>query len=299
MDGNIRVGTCGWTDPTLLRTDFYPRQARTAEARLQHYASQFDLVEVDSTYYALPSEKNSALWVERTPVHFLFDIKAFRLLTLHPTPISSLTKDVRQDLPATLTAKTTLYLDDIPNDIQGEIIRVFTEALLPLDSAGKLGVILFQFPPWFYPSDESREYILKAQALMGQYRIAVEFRHGSWLNEKNRDRTLSFLEDNRIPLVCVDEPQGFKSSVPALVAVTSDISLVRFHGRNRDNWEKKGITATERFRYLYSDEELQEWLPRVKEMAGQVGQLHVLMNNCYGDYAVRNGIRIKEMLDHG
>jgi hypothetical protein len=101
--------------------------------------------------------------------------------------------------------------------------------------------VLFQFPPWFYPGNEQREFILSCKQKLPQYRLAIEFRHNSWLNEKNTERTLTFLRDNDLPLVCVDEPQGFKSSVPPVTEITSDIGLVRFHGHNQETWEKKGI----------------------------------------------------------
>jgi uncharacterized protein YecE (DUF72 family) len=296
--GDILVGTCSWTDPTLLESGhFYPSWARSAEARLQYYASQFPIVEVDSSYYALPSERTSALWVERTSDRFRFDIKAFRIFTQHPTPLSALPKDIREAVPPELKEKTNLYSRDLPADLIDELWSRFERALLPLDSAGKLGVVLFQFPPWFYPGNEQRQYILSCKARLPQYRIAVEFRHNSWVNEKDIERTLNFLHENGLPYVCVDEPQGFKSSVPAITEATSDIALVRFHGRNREMWEKKGVTATERFNYLYSEEELKEWVPRIKELASRTRQLHVLFNNCYGDKAVVNGRQIKLMLD--
>jgi len=294
--GRILVGTCGWTDPTLLASGWYPADATTAEARLQHYARNFPLVEVDSTYYALPSPRNSALWVERTPEGFTFDVKVFRLFTLHPTPRSSLPRDLQEGVAATGRGEN-LYLRDFLPAVREELLRRFLEALLPLDSAGKLGVILFQFPPWFHPSNESRDYILSMKEALGQFPLAVEFRAASWLNQKNLERTVRFLEENRLPFVAVDEPQGFRSSVPPLPLVTSELALVRFHGRNRENWEKKGITATERFRYLYTEEELREWVPRLKEMASRARELHVLMNNCYADYAVRNGRQVRQLVD--
>jgi len=296
--GDILVGTCSWTDPTLIESQrFYPEWAKSAEARLQYYASQFPIVEVDSSYYALPTERTSALWVGRTGERFLFDIKSFRLFTQHPTPQQALPKDIRQALPSELKEKPNLYLRDLPDELTGELWQRFERALLPLDSAGKLGVVLFQFPPWFYPGNEQREYILKCKEKLPQYRIAVEFRHNSWLNEKNVERTLSFLRDNNLPYVCVDEPQGFKSSMPPLVEATSDIALIRFHGRNRETWEKKGLTTAERFNYLYTEDELTEWVPRIKELASKARQLHVLFNNCYSDKAVRNASQIKLMLD--
>lgn len=296
--GDILVGTCSWTDRTLIESGrFYPNWSRSAEARLQYYASQFPIVEVDSTYYALLNERTSGLWVQRTTDRFVFDIETFRLFTQHPTPHSALPRDIRQALPTELSEKANLYPRDLPEELTDELWSRFDRALLPLDSAGRLGVVLFQFPPWFYPGDGQREYILSCKERLPQYRIAVEFRHNSWLNEKNVERTLTFLGDNNLPYVCVDEPQGFKSSIPPLAEATSDIGLIRFHGRNREMWEKKGISATERFNYLYSEQELKEWVPRIRDLSSRTRQLHVLFNNCYADRAVVNARQTKLMLD--
>jgi len=295
--GDILIGTCSWTDPTLVRSGrFYPDWANTPEARLKYYASQFRIVEVDSSYYAMPSEKTGRLWVERTSEGFLFDIKAFRLFTQHPTPAKSLPRDVREALPSALKEKEKVYQHNLPSELVDSLWSRFQDALLPLDSAGRLGTVLFQFPPWFYPGDEQRDYILSCQQRLPQYRIAVEFRHNSWLNEKNRDRTLAFLRDNRLPFVCVDEPQGFKSSVPPVAEATSDIALVRFHGRNADAWEKPGLVPSDRFNYWYSQQELQEWVPRIRELAGRTRQLHVLFNTNYQDQGVVNARQLAYLL---
>ena len=176
----------------------------------------------------------------------------------------------------------------MPGELKKELWRRFQEALLPLDSAGKLGLVLFQFPQWFLPGPESQEHILACQENLPQYRLAVEFRNGAWLNEKNQDRTLDFLRQNNLVYACVDEPQGFRSSMPPLAEATSDIGLIRFHGRNQENWERKGISAAERFQYLYSTGELGEWGPKVQHLASRTQKLHVLFNNCYADYGVKN-----------
>ena len=296
--GEILIGTCSWTDPTLIQSGrFYPDSARSAEARLQYYASQFRIVEVDSTFYSLPSQRTSGLWVERTAERFLFDVKSFRLFTLHPTPLTALPKDIREELAPELKQKANIYHKDVPLELVDELWHRFERALLPLDSAMKLGVVLFQFPPWFFPGSEQREHILSCNERLPQYRIAVEFRNSAWLSEKNRERTLDFLKGNDLAFVCVDEPQGFKSSVPPLAEATSDIGLVRFHGRNRDMWERKGISTAERFNYLYTEQELAEWVPKMKELAAKTQELHVLFNNCYGDKAVTNARQIGFMLD--
>jgi uncharacterized protein YecE (DUF72 family) len=296
--GDILVGICSWTDPTLIKSGrFYPSWAKSAEDRLKFYASQFKIVEVDSYYYAMPAEITSRLWVERTPQDFVFDVKAFRLFTQHQTSAKVLPKDIRDALPADIREKENLYQRDIPSELNDELWHRFEKALLPLDRAMKLGVVLFQFPPWYYCGNEQREYILSCKQRLPQYRIAVEFRNNSWLNEKNRERTIGFLRNNKFSFVCCDEPQGFKSSVPAVMEATSDIAVVRFHGRNVSTWEQKGIAVQERFNYLYSDDELKEWVPKVRELAGKTRQLHALFNNNYEDKAVRNAGQMKLMLD--
>jgi uncharacterized protein YecE (DUF72 family) len=293
----IRVGTCSWTDPTLLSSGrFYPDSARSAEARLQYYASQFNMVEVDSGYYALPNERNSYLWAERTPDDFVFDFKAFRIFTQHPTPISSLPKNIRNELTTELQDKKNLYYHDLPAELVDELWQRFETALLPLDTVGKLGVVLFQFPPWFYPGSQQLDYIEMCKAKLRQYRLAMEFRNNVWLSEKNRTTTFDFLRRNDLPFVCVDEPQGFKSSVPPVAEVTSDLGLIRFHGRNSETWEKKGIGPAERFNYLYTEAELQPWASKIAQISQQTSEMHVLFNNCYQDKAVVNARQMCFML---
>ena len=159
--GNVRIGTCSWTDATLIKAGtFYPPTAKTPESRLAYYASQFNIVEVDSSYYALPSRRNATLWVERTPEDFVFDVKSFRLFTQHPTQPQSIPADIRGALPAQVAAKPRLYYRDLPTELMDHMWSRFVDALLPLDSAGKLGVVLFQFPPWFHPGLPQMDHIL-------------------------------------------------------------------------------------------------------------------------------------------
>ena len=297
MTARILVGTCSWADKSLIDCNcFYPPDAKTPEARLRHYATRFPIVEVDSTYYGLPTESTAALWVERTPPEFLFDVKAFRLLTHHPTPPESLTKELREALGELPREKRNMYYRDFPPSVRDEVWRLFTNALLPLDSAGKLGVVLFQFPPWFLPGRDNSEYILEAQQRFPQYRIAVEFRSARWLTEGNRERTLDLMRRNNIPLVSVDEPQGFASSLPPLAEPTADIAVARFHGRNAEMWERKGAATSDRFDYLYSEEELEEWVPPIERLAAATREVHVLMNNCVRDKAVVNAGQMRALL---
>lgn len=293
----VMVGTCSWTDPTLIEAGtFYPEAKMTAEERLAFYAETFPIVEVDATYYAPPSERTAGLWVQRTPRDFVFDIKAFRLLTQHPTPPSALWKDFRTELPAEIAEKRNIYMRDLPRELQAEAVRLFRDGLMPLHSAGKLGVVLFQMPPFVYPTRGSFGYLSWVADHLQDFQLAVEFRNGRWLDEEHMDETLNFLERHELAYVCVDEPQGFRSSVPPVVAVTAPVAEVRFHGRNSDNWEKRGITPAERFRYDYSGDELKEWVPRVKTLAEQADSVHVLMNNCYADYGIRSAQQLADLL---
>jgi len=276
---------------------FYPRGVSTAADRLRYYAEQFPVVEVDSSYYSLPERATAKLWAERTPPDFTFHVKAHALMTGQGTETKRLPKAIREALPDDLQAKSRIYLKDFPDELNDVVWRTFRDALAPLEAKGQLGSILLQYPKWVFPSNENRALIEDAVERLDGWKVAVEFRNGSWLNEKNRDRTLAFLSERSIPFVMVDEPQGFKSSVPPEVAVTSpDLAIVRFHGRNAETWEKKGITPAERFRYLYSRDELSEWVPRVKEVASQAKEVHLMFNNCYANYGTTNAREIAALL---
>jgi uncharacterized protein YecE (DUF72 family) len=298
MSGRILVGSCSWADKTLIDSGWYPPSAKSPEERLRYYAGQFPIVEVDSTYYAIPAERNAELWVERTPDDFTFDVKAYALFTGHGAAVQAFPKDVKEELPGELREKRNVYLKDLPPVIADEMWRRFNEALLPLDSAGKLGTVLFQWPPWFGPRRDNREAILEAKERLGQYGMACEFRNAAWMAEpEDQERTLRFLSDNKIPYVCVDEPQGFRSSVPPVTAVTEPaVALLRMHGHNEAMWTARARTAAERFDYLYGEDELRDWVPRIQRLAEDAREVHVLMNNCHRDYSVRNARQIGELL---
>ena len=220
--GKVLVGISSWTEPTLVKSGtFYPKEAKTAEGRLRFYASQFPIVEVDSSYYYPPSERNAALWAERTPTDFTFNVKAYSLLTQHPTKVDSLFKEVKEALPEELAAKPNVYADRMPHELVQQVWERFASALMPLHSAGKLGSVLFQFPQYFVISHKNKDYLVECQERLPDFRICVEFRHKSWMEERNREETLSFLEKHDLPYVCVDMPQGFVSSIPPVAAVTS------------------------------------------------------------------------------
>lgn len=297
--GQILVGISSWTEPTLIKEGtFYPKDAKSAEERLKFYASQFPVVEVDSTYYSPPSERNSVLWIERTPKNFTFDIKAYSLLTQHPTRVDAMIKEIKEALPEDLAAKRTVYADRMPPELVDEVWDRFASALMPLHSAGKLGSVLFQFPQYFVISRKNKDYIVEVKERLKEFTVTVEFRHKSWLEVRNRDETFGFLEEHDLPFVSVDMPQGFVSSLPPVAVATSrKLAVVRFHGRNREVWERKTKTAAERFEYDYSRGELEGWAPKIVELAKQSRETHVVMNNCYRDYAVNNARTLAGLLD--
>ncbi|RZT78305.1 uncharacterized protein YecE (DUF72 family) [Micromonospora violae] len=287
--GDILVGTASWTDRTLLDSGWYPQTADTSEKRLAYYARQFPLVEVDATYYSPPAEATARLWAERTPAGFTFNIKAFSLLTGHPTRVSALYKDLRPE-----TDKKNVYPDDLPAQSYEEVWTRFLSALDPLVEAGKLGALLFQFPPWFTIKRANKQYLLEVAKRCAPLRPVYEFRHASWFDGDNADETLTFLREHHLPYVCVDMPQGHRSSLPPVLAATADLAVMRFHGHS-DKWTSKDIH--EKFGYHYSKRELADWAPKLRELADEAGQTHVLMNNCYRDYAQTNAKTLADLLN--
>jgi len=298
-DTTMRFGTASWTDPTLVAPGvFYPPGATTAEARLKYYASVFSVVEVDSTYYALPTPRVAELWVERTPEDFVFDVKAFGWMTGHPTETERLPRVLKDALPNDIAGKKRLYAKDVPHEVREQAWRIFAEALLPLYETGKLGAVFLQYPSWVRPADHSADMLARARRRLGPLPVAVEFRHRDWLAPPNRERTLAMLRHNGMSYVIVDEPQGFASSVPPETAVTSrKLAVVRMHGHNADTWEKRGIPVVERFRYLYGRQELEKWVPKIEEIAGESEQVHVVFNNCYGNYGTTNALEMASLAE--
>lgn len=223
--------------------------------------------------------------------------KAYAPITTHPTDPKRLPKDLRESLPEEVRKKKRVYPKDLPRETLDEIHARYWMALEPLRKAGKLGAILLQYPDWFTISRANKEAILRARELLPDDRLAVEFRSALWMAERNRAETLKFLADNGLVYVSVDEPQGFPSSIPPVAEATTEaLAVVRFHGRNAENWKKPGLTAAERFDYRYTQPELLEWVPKIRKLSHEAREVHVLMNNCYGDKAVQNAREISELL---
>jgi uncharacterized protein YecE (DUF72 family) len=289
--GEIKVGTAGWTDSTLIASGWYPPEASTPEKRLRFYARQFPLVEVDATYYALPGEQTAKAWAERTPDRFTFNIKAFSLFTQHPTPVRALPADLRE--AASQAGKDRVYLKDVDPAVADQAWDRFLAALEPLRGAGKLGAILLQFPPWFPISRANKDYILACAQRAAPRRVCVEFRNKTWMTEDNQEETLGFLTRHQLPYVCVDMPQGHPSSIPPVLAATSDLAVVRMHGHS-GKWDSKEIH--ERFRYRYGPGELKEWSGRIENLAADADVTDVVFNNCYGNDAHVNAQQLSALV---
>lgn len=275
---------------------WYPPGVRSAAERLRYYATHFDTVEVDSSFYALPSPATAQLWAERTPPGFVFHVKAFGMLTRH---------GVRADrLPAHLR---TAYHFDVdrqgrilhpPAELREEAFTLFKRALEPLDSEGKLGVILMQFPPYFIANEANRQYVALSTELLAPHKVAVEFRHVSWVHGDELSSTLGLLASLGASFVCVDEPRlEARNVLPPLPVATTDIAYVRFHGRNAATWNSRTTSAAQRFKYFYSADELTEWVAPVRSLQEHAATTYIMFNNCFADYAPRNAQQMLSLLD--
>jgi uncharacterized protein YecE (DUF72 family) len=298
---SILVGTASWTDKSLIGCGrFYPKEAASAEARLRYYASQFPMVEVDSSYYAMPSATNAQLWVERTPAHFVFNVKAFRLFTGHQTSPTVLPKDIQIALAAVpaLAAKKMVYYHQVPPEIREELWRRFLDALAPLQHAGKLKAVHFQYPPWLVRNHEGQAHVAHCVQMMQGYTVAVEFRNRTWFDDGHTAKTLAFERELGVVHVVVDTPQGFSNSVPLIWEATHpDLAIVRLHGRNRETWNQKGLAAaSDRFNYDYPEQELATLAGDIRKLANKVKTAQVVFNNNYEDQGQRNARTLMGLL---
>jgi len=292
----ILIGSASWTDKTLIACGrFYPAGCDTAEARLRFYASQFSLVEVDSSYYGMPTPQNARLWVERTPEDFTFNVKAFRLFTGHQTQTSSLHKDIQRALGPNVPR--TLYYADVPHEIRGELWRRFIEAIAPLKNAGKLGAVHFQFAPWLLRNRDGMAHVRHCAEVMQGHTLAVEFRNKSWFDGDNLEKTLEFERELGVAHTIVDAPQGFANTVPCVWDVTTpQLAVMRLHGRNKASWNDKSNASSNRFDYWYSPDELEAMVPEIRHVASQVKAMHIVFNTNNEDQGQANARLMRQLL---
>jgi uncharacterized protein YecE (DUF72 family) len=267
MTATVRLGTCSFADEGLLKA-WYPRGVSTAEKRLRYYAERFDVVEVDSPFYALPDPDVTRRWAERTPAHFTFHVKAGPAMTWH---------------------------EGEPTDAD---FAQFRGAVEPLELSGKLRGVLLQYHPRFVKSRAAKEELARARARLEPLVPLVEFRHRSWLEQAERRDTLDFLERHGLAYVSVDAPLTRASNVmPRVAAATHTVSVIRFHGRNAQTWNIRGGSAADRFDWMYSADELAEWVPRARQLAEQSAEVYALFNNNRDDFAPRSAVIFRGLLD--
>jgi uncharacterized protein YecE (DUF72 family) len=297
-DANIRIGTAGWTDRTLIAGGvFYPKEVKTPEDRLRYYASRFSMVEADMGFYAIPDRGLTERWIERTPRDFVFNMKANALMTGHATEIARLPKSIRDAIPSTHT-EPRIYAKDLPIELRDEVWRLFADAAQPLHDAGKLGAILLQFAPWIRPTKHTPAMLTRVRERLGELPVAVEFRHPSWLAPKLRERLWEQLRDHGMTYVIADTPPGTPTSLPIVPAITTpELTIVRLHGRRSALWGAREATVAEKYRYLYDRTELEEWLTLILELAEEAENVHVVFNNCYANYGTTNALEMGGLIE--
>jgi uncharacterized protein YecE (DUF72 family) len=274
MAATVRIGTCSWADEALSK-HWYPPNVPPKE-RLGWYAEHFSTVEVDSTFYRVPTDDMVRGWAERTPDGFVMHVKAFGLMTRHPVKLEQLPPDLREGMPVDERGR----VDRPPREARGEVFRVFLDALEPLRAERKLGGILFQLPPYIVWKQSSLDYLEWAQEQLRGDRMLVEFRHRSWFEEDVRAEVLRWLEERGMSYVTVDAPKVDAGNVPlTVVAVTGPIAYVRFHGRNASTWNARGGSAAQRFDYLYDEPELEEWVEPLREVSDEADEAYAFFNN--------------------
>jgi uncharacterized protein YecE (DUF72 family) len=294
----IRVGTASWTDPTLLRSGWYPVGVTDAAGRLRHYASRFNIVESDAPYYAIPTPTVASLWIDRTPRSFGFNIKAHALLTGHRTDPSRLPVSVRQLLQTTVRGVPSVGSVDLTKEALQAIRDTFSAFVAPLRQAGRLGTVLFQYPRWFVPGDRADATLDAVRRDFPELPVAVEFRNASWGEPVVFRETAARLRALGMAFVAVDAPRGVESAMPPVDAVTHPrVAILRLHGRNVAAWEARHTSAATRFDYRYDDDQLaHEIAPRAQRLAALADEVHVIFNNCHEDDGVRNATTLASLV---
>ncbi len=264
----IRIGTSGFSFPDW-KGPVYPTDLSSGRM-LPYYASElgFDTVEINSTYYRIPQPENMRAMAKKIPENFEFVLKGFRGMTHDPFD-------------------NRLKIKPMQEEIEG-YFHEFNEALEPIKEEGKLGAVLLQYPVFFFPSHENKEYILKSKEMLENVPVVIEFRNKGWA----KPQTFQFLKENGLGNCTVDEPK-LPKLMPFVNEVTSNIGDLRLHGRNT-NWFNS--PRSERYNYLYTDEELMEFIPEIEKMEQNSEKTYVFFNNCHVGKALRNAQTLKDKL---
>jgi uncharacterized protein YecE (DUF72 family) len=281
MAGRIRVGTSSWADPGFVK-EWYPPKL-PAKERLRWYAQHFELVELNSSFYAVPDRNTVHGWVGVTPPGFTFDVKAHRALSRHSAPVDSLPPDLRE-------------LHGTP-ELERPLADRLVEDTQPLRDAGKFGTYLLQLTPAFSPRRHRLEELDTVVEVLGPHGLAVELRNRNWVEGNRREPTLDWYADRDVTFVGVDAPPADNFQImPPIDAVTNPrIAYLRAHGRNTHGY-LTGKSVAERFAWQYTDDELGEIAERARTLAESAGEVHVAFNNNRGDDAPTAAQRFRALL---
>lgn len=276
--GEIRIGTASWTDPGFVE-DWYPKDLR-AEGRLRWYAEHFDLVEINSTFYALPALSSVKRWCEQTPEGFLFDVKLPKVLSRHSMEVKFRPPDLRDRVE---TEKGVVKLTQSTERLVAKRLLQLFESMR---EAGKLGVFLLQLSPAFRTRTHKLSDLDTLAELFSSHPLAVELRNRDWVTRERFQETVNYFKERRLTLVSVDAPESEHFTVmPGFNCATDPrLGYFRLHGRNAEGYIK-GRTVAERFDYDYSPEEVKEIAGRLRKVDKEVERLHVIANNNRSNYA--------------
>ncbi|TBL72692.1 DUF72 domain-containing protein [Paenibacillus thalictri] len=273
---DIHIGLAGWGD----HPDLYAGLSSGIH-KLKAYSGHFPLVEVDSSFYAIPAVKNMEAWVGETPPGFRFIVKAYQGMTGH---------------------KRGEGADQPDADGLMKMFCEFKEALAPMVQTGKLKAVLFQYPPWFACTKENVDILRRAREAMGDLPVALELRNRTWFTPELAARTLVFMEkEGWIHSIC-DEPQAGIGSIPIVLKATHpELTVIRFHGRNAEHWNQGGGPNWRDVRYLYrySEEELLEWKLRLAQLQHETKEICIIFNNNSGGDAAANAKQLAKLLGIG
>jgi uncharacterized protein YecE (DUF72 family) len=259
----IRIGPAGWSYKDWEGT-VYPHKPGKTFDPLEYLARFFNTIEINSSFYRPPTPSTTKSWAKRVSEHdgFNFTAKLHRIFTHE-------------------RGKAT-NVDE----------KAFREGMDSLAKAGKLGAVLLQFPWSFKNTDEDRLYLTNLLDRFKEYPLVVEVRHSSW----NNPRIYEWMEELGVGICNIDQPLFAKSIRPGALT-TSSIGYVRLHGRNYQNWFREKAPRDERYNYLYSLDELDPWITRIKEVAEQTPETYVITNNHFRGQAVVNALEIKSILE--
>jgi uncharacterized protein YecE (DUF72 family) len=290
MAGRILVGTSSWADPGFVN-EWYPPKL-PAKERLPWYAQHFELVELNSSFYAVPDRNTVHGWADATPAGFKFDVKAHRALSRHSAPVDSLPPDLRERAETSGRGRIKLT-----PDLETALAERLIEETAPLAEAGKLGSYLLQLTPAFSPARHQLEELDGLVELFRQHSLAVELRNRNWVDDRRREATLDWFADRGVTYVTVDAPPADNFQImPSLDAVTDpSVAYLRAHGRNTKGY-LTGRSVAERFGWKYTDDQLEEIAGRARTLAESAREVHVAFNNNRGDDAPTAAQRFRALL---